>query len=166
MSQSAPIAAEDPNFLLDPSLTTANPVIDHAIRLWQEARGTRFAPARGDIVLRQAKAFLPHLQIFELVDGGPAYRVRLMGTAIVKALADDSTGKTFDHNTQRPVVHRVLRAIDWVTKHRAPLRTFTPRTAFEGRDFLAHETVFLPLSSDGQSIDMIAVVGVFAAATA
>jgi hypothetical protein len=31
----------------------------------------------------------------------------------------------------------------------------------EGRDFLAHETIFLPLSSDGETIDMMAIVGAF-----
>jgi hypothetical protein len=154
-------AVEDPDFLLDPSLTASHPIIDHAIRFWRDKRGARLAPARGDIGLRESKAFLPHLQIFELIDGGPAYRVRLMGTAIVKALGEDSTGKVFDRSSSRPVVRRVLRAIEWVLKHREPLRTFTPHTAFEGRDFFAHETAFLPLSSDGRSIDMIAIVGVF-----
>lgn len=158
-------AAEDPDFLLDPSLTASHPIIDHAIRFWRDKRGTRLAPARGEIGLQESKAFLPHLQIFELIDGGPDYRVRLMGTAIVKALGEDSTGKTFDRSSPHPVVRRVLSAIEWVLMHREPLRTFTPHTAAEGRDFLAHETVFLPLSSDGRAIDMIAIVGVFLPST-
>lgn len=165
MPQSASKPVEDPDFLLDPSLTASHPIIDHAIRFWRDKRGTRLAPARGDIGLQESKAFLPNLQIFELIDGGPAYRVRLMGTAIVKALGEDSTGKVFDQSSPRPVVRRVLRAIEWVLKHQEPLRTFTPHTALEGRDFFAHETVFLPLSSDGHAIDMIAIVGVFLPST-
>ncbi|MDZ4868136.1 MAG: PAS domain-containing protein [Alphaproteobacteria bacterium] len=165
MPQSASKAVEDPAFILDPSLTASHPIIDQAIRFWRDKRGARLAPARGDIGLQESKAFLAHLQIFELIDGGPAYRVRLMGTAIVKALGEDSTGKTFDRRSPLPVVRRVLSAIEWVLQHREPLRTFTPRTAAEGRDFFAHETVFLPLSSDGRSIDMIAIVGVFLPST-
>jgi hypothetical protein len=104
---------------------------------------------------------LPHLQIFELIDGGPAYRVKLFGTAIVDQIKEDPTGETFDESSSRRVVHRVLRALRWVIDNRKPLRTFATRTAVEGQDFLAHETVFLPLSSDGQSIDRAVVVGVF-----
>jgi len=151
----------DPGFLFDPSLAVVDPNIRAAIAYWEAKRGARFAPSRSDLSAREAKHFLPHLQIFEILEDGLAYRPRLIGTSAVAQIGEDSTGQLFDSSSTRAVVHRVLRAHCWVLKHRKPLRTFAKRTAMEGRDFLAHETIFLPLSSDGETIDMMAIVGAF-----
>jgi hypothetical protein len=154
----------DENFKLDPSLNATDPKIIEAIRYWSAKRGERLAPARADLNPREIKTFLPNLQIFEIIDGGRAFRPRLMGTAIIAAIKEDTTNQVFDGTSARPVVQRTLRAIRWVLEHKKPLRTFAQRTAVEGQDFLAHETAFLPLSNDGKTIDMVAVVGVFSPA--
>ena len=152
---------DDPDFHLDPLLAAVDPKIVQAIAYWQSKRGARVAPTRDEIDAREAKAFLPHLQILETVDGGRAYRPRLVGTPIAAQIKENIVGHVFDATSPRRVVHRVLRALRWVLDHRKPLRTFAKRTALEGQDFIAHETVFLPLSSDGETIDMVASVGVF-----
>jgi hypothetical protein len=154
----------DPDFLIDPALALRDETLKRALEFWNAKRGARFAPARVDIDPRGAKAFLPRLQLFDVVDGGRAIRVRLVGTAMVQALKEDTTGQAFDDTSPREVVHRVLRAVRWVVENRKPLRTYASRTALEGKDFLSHETLFLPLSNDGATIDMVAVVGVFAPA--
>ncbi len=154
----------DQDFVLDPSLSAVDPKIKQAISYWLSKRGDRLAPTRADMNAREIKAFLPHFQILEIVNGGPAYRPRLMGTAIVESMKEDVTGRLFDENTPRPAARRALRAVRWVMEHKKPLRTFAPRTAIEGQEFLSHESVFLPLSSDGKTIDMMAVVGVFSPA--
>jgi hypothetical protein len=160
----SPLKDGDQGFKLDPSLTAVNSKIRDAIAYWKAKRGDRLAPMREDMNPREIKSFLPNFQIRELVDGGPAYRARLMGTAIVAAMKEDITGHLFDETTQRPAARRALRAVRWVIEHKEPLRTFAERTAVEGQDFLSHESVFLPLSSDGKTIDQLAVVGVFAPA--
>lgn len=154
----------DQNFELDPSLSAVDPKIKQAIYYWLAKRGDRLAPTRADINPREIKAFLPHFQVLELIDGGRAYRPRLMGTAIVETIKQDITGRLFDDASPHPAAHRALRAIRWVLEHKKPLRTFAHRTAIEGQEFLSHETAFLPLSNDGKTIDMMAVVGVFSPA--
>jgi hypothetical protein len=158
-------ADDDPEFRFDPLLQAVDPKIKQAITYWQEKRGARIAPARSEIDLREVKSFLSHLQIFDVIDGGRAYRPRLMGTSIVRQIKEDATGQVFDDSSPRPVVHRVLSAVRWVVAHKKPLRTVATRTALENRDFLSHETLFLPLSTDGSVIDMLAVVGVFSPAS-
>lgn len=155
---------ESSGFELDPALNAVDPKIKKAIAYWLMKRGDRLAPTRADINPREIKDFLPHFQLLELVDGGPAYRPRLMGTAIVEAMKEDITGRLFDETTPRPAAQRALRAVRWVIENKAPLRTFAPRTAVEGQEFLSHESVFLPLSTDGKTIDLLAVVGVFSPA--
>ena len=151
-------------FHLDPALAVVHVVLQRALDYWNAKRGDRFAPARGEIEPRGAKAFIPHLQIFEVIDRGRAFRTRLAGTAIVKQLKEDTTGQTFDDTSPREVVHRTLRAVRWVVEYKKPLRTYAPRTAVEGQDYVSHETLFLPLSDDGKTVNMVAVVGVFAPA--
>lgn len=152
-------ARDDPDFVLDPTVAAIATPPKLAIAYWQQKRGARFAPSRADIEPREARAFLSHIQIFDILDEGRAFRPRLIGTAMIQVLNEDSTGRIFDGSSTRLVVHRVLRAIRWVVEHRAPLRTFAARTAIEGKDIYAHETVFLPLSNDGAAVDMMLVVG-------
>jgi hypothetical protein len=152
---------QEAGFVLDPDLKVEAPQIREALAFWNRARGDAFAPSRAAFGLRETRAFAPNLQILEICDGGRAYRTRLCGTAIVKQLGHDPTGQLFDSTSLRPVVRRMLQAIAFVREQRRPLRTFAPRTALEGQDFVSHETIFLPLSSDGREIDLIATVGVF-----
>lgn len=149
------------DFLFDSQLQAVDPKLRHAIDYWSELRGQRLAPSRAELSPRAMKSFLPYVQIFDVLEGGKAYRPRLMGTAIVAQINEDATGQLFDASSPRPVVHRVLRALGWILENRRPLRTFAMRTAIEGRDHISHETVFLPLSSDGEAIDMMMLVGVF-----
>jgi hypothetical protein len=154
----------DATFELDPTMALKSSKLQQAYQYWNSIRGDRFAPSRSDIDPRTAKALLAHLQIFDVLDGGRAYRPRLVGTLVARTIKEDATGQTFDDSSPRPVVHRTLRAMRWVVEHRKPLRTLAARTALEGHDFLAHETLFLPLSSDGIGVDMMAVVGEFSPA--
>jgi hypothetical protein len=153
------------DFRLDPSLAITDTILKQALDYWNAKRAERFAPARSEIEPRGARAFIPHLQIFEVIDGGRAIRTRLAGTAIVAKLKEDTTGQTFDDASPRPVVARTLKAVRWVIANKKPLRTFAQRTALEGRDFLSHETLFMPLSDDAETVNMIAVVGAFTPAT-
>ncbi|MCE9522998.1 MAG: PAS domain-containing protein [Alphaproteobacteria bacterium] len=160
-SDGAGSRADDQDFIFDPTLAAEHPKIKSALAYWVAKCGDRFAPSRGEIDAREAKAFLAHLQLFDILQGGRAFRSRLVGTEIVRVLKENTTGKIFDDTSPQPVVRRVLRAVRWVMEHRKPLRTLALRTRVEGQDYLSHETLFLPLSNDGETIDMMAVVGVF-----
>jgi hypothetical protein len=151
----------DSEFELDPQLKVVAKSVKQGLAFWKEKRGQRLAPGRDQFSLRETKHFAPHLQILELLDNGRAYRQRLTGTALVAQLKYDPTGSVYDYSSADAVVHRMLRAIGWVVEHKTPLRTVAHRTALSGQDFMTHETVFLPLSSDGKTIDMMAVVSAF-----
>jgi hypothetical protein len=148
-------------FELDPDLHATSAVVQQGIDLWQTKRGGRFAPSREAFSLRDTRAIAPHLQFIELIDEGPGYRQRLTGTAIVTQLKEDPTGKVYAYPSDDPVVQRMQHAIAWVVENRKPLRTFAPRTALSGQEFFSHETAFLPLSNDGRTIDMLALVSAF-----
>jgi len=155
----------DPEFLIDETLALSEPKLEQALAYWRTKCGDRLAPTRADIDAREAKAFLPDMQLYEVLDGGRSIRARLVGTAVVRLANDDVTGQDFDDTSPRRIVHRLLRAVRWVVEHRKPLRAFAERSALENKEFLASESLLLPLSNDGTTIDMIAIVGVFKPAT-
>ena len=151
----------DTEFELDPQIDARAAQIKKAMEFWNAKKGSRVAPSRDQFNLRETLAFAPHLQILDLLDDGEGYHQRLTGTAIVAQLKEDPTGRTYRASSPDPVVQRMMIAIRWVLANRKPLRTVAHRTALPGQDFVHHETLFLPLSSDGDRIDMMAVVSAF-----
>src|SRR3982074_1800575 len=61
--------------------------------LWNERRGTRPMPAPKDITPRDMKSFLTRVHLYEVVDGGKDFRVRIVGTAITRSFGYDPKGK-------------------------------------------------------------------------
>ena len=52
-----------------------------------------------------------------------------------------------------------LRA-DWVLEHRLPLRSVGHATSSE-RDFESHEALYMPLSDDGETINMMLLASIY-----
>ncbi len=50
---------------------------------WHQQRGTRAMPNRSDIVPGDIVGLLPNLVIYDVIDDGHDYRVRIFGTALV-----------------------------------------------------------------------------------
>ena len=151
----------DTEFELDPQIHAQAAQIRKALEFWLAKKDSRIAPSRDQFNLRETLAFAPHLQILDPLDDGEGYRQRLTGTAIVAQLKEDPTGRTYRASSPDPTVQRMMAAIRWVLANRKPLRTVAHRTALPGQDFVRHETLFLPLSSDDSRIDMMAVVSSF-----
>lgn len=151
----------DAEFQFDPQLAFIDDRPRQAYEYWNAKRGTRIVPARADIDPRELKYLLPFIQLLDVIDHGRAIRPRLIGSASARRMTPDPTGQIFDDTSPRLVVRRALAAVRWSVEHHKPLRTYAAHTALEGHEFLAHETVFLPLSSDGREIDIMALIGVF-----
>lgn len=151
----------DTQFELDPALLLEAVQLKKAHDFWGVKKGQRLAPSRDQFNLRETLSFAPHLQILDLLEQAQGYRQRLTGTAVVAQLKEDPTGRTYLATSEDPIVRRMMTAIRWVLENKEPLRTVAHRTALPGQDFVRHETLFLPLSSDDRHIDMMAVVSSF-----
>ena len=151
----------DTQFELDPALLLKTKQHTKAHDFWGVKKGQRLAPSRDQFNLRDTLSFAPHLQILDLLEQAQGYRQRLTGTAVVAQLKEDPSGLTYLATSEDPSVRRMMTAIRWVLENKEPLRTVAHRTALPGQDFVRHETLFLPLSSDDRHIDMMAVVSSF-----
>jgi hypothetical protein len=123
------------------------------LRYWNQVRGTRTFPARGDIDPEALKPLLPHIMMLT-VEYEP-FRVcyRLVGTEIVRFAKFDFTGRYADAlNFQDDA------AVDWTGYYRKSVAARQPGhgvTYWSVAGSLRRWIEFLvcPLSSDGTVID-------------
>ncbi len=150
---------------LDWSCRTGEAAIARVRDHWESKRQGRQMPARRDINPAELRDVLPMLQLYDLIDGGKAFRVRLLGTKITQALGEDPTAQTVVRSADDRLTQRMFAVIDRVVKRKRPLIARAERTAVEKMSFAQVESIHLPLSEDGQNPDTLLAATVFIDAT-
>lgn len=134
--------------------------MSHATRTmhdyWLQKRGTRRMPARRDIDPTEIPRLLPGICLVDVVADERRYVYRLVGTADVEVRGCDPTGKSIIEGFFGPSVENVLASYDRVVTTRAPFLDPTHFWASTGR-YVTEETLFLPLSDDGESVNKVLV---------
>ena len=140
----------------DPDLAFVNERLVEVIDYWHEIRSDRKMPAHGDMdVLDVPRHLLPHLELIEVLrDPDLRFRWRLIGTHVTTAVARDATGKYYDELYQGGDFDTVSGPFKWVAENAEPLRWYGT-SGFVGKDWQAYEGVYLPMSDDGEIVDMI-----------
>lgn len=124
---------------------------------WLDKRGDRLMPSRSDIDPTEIPPqLLPGISLVDVVPDDRRYVYRLMGTAEVQVRGFDPTGKSVIEGFLAPDVDDALGCYDNVVAARAPLVDPVPFIAVDGR-YVSEETIFLPLSEDGNSVNKIMV---------
>lgn len=127
---------------------------------WTMKRGTRRFPARRDIDPLDFAYVLGHVMLIDVAHNPLRFSFRLYGSALLdRHQATDMTGRDLDDHP-RPEFRRYLRAewTDTITRA-APSHGFFDRLVDD--DLRNFESLRLPLSSDGETIDMLLVCAVF-----
>ncbi len=149
-------------FEYDPGLDCRHPVVQQTLETWEALRGTREMPARADIdPVRLPRAMLPNMFLFDILrEPELRYRWRLIGTRLVEVLGRDATGTYWDELYTPEILVAMRRHPDWVMEHRRPLRSLG-QAPNPDRSYLRSENLYLPLSSNGDDIDMLLGVSVY-----
>ena len=129
-------------------------------RYWLEKRGDRQMPRRQDIdALEIPPRLLPGISIVEVVPDSRRYVYRLVGTGEARARGFDPTG--------RPVfgISFAVQESDAEACYDQVVATKTAlvdpvRYEVAGSSYVSEQTIFLPLSDDGISVDKIIVFAV------
>ena len=122
--------------------------------LWEDKRGSQTMPLRKDLTPRLLMKYLPHLHLFD-IKGADRFQVRLCGTAIARALGKDTTGVELTTNDPSILKQRTVRVLKRVLASQAPVLIFTKRGAAPGTRVHRVESVWLPLSDSGSTVDQI-----------
>ncbi|PJK29398.1 PAS domain-containing protein [Minwuia thermotolerans] len=129
---------------------------------WRNARGEREMPARRDLDPTAMPGFLlRHLLLID-VEHAPRLRLRwrLIGTHVTEMMGRDSTGRYWDELYPPEIADILATGPAAAMRTRGPVRTLGVAPAGD-RSYLRSENLDMPLSSDGETVDMIMVVSDF-----
>jgi hypothetical protein len=138
----------------DPSRTLERPELQHLLEIWNAKRHGRRMPARADLTPFDLKAHLGNLILVDVEPDPLRFRYRLVGTNITKVVSRDATGCYFDDIYTGRLRETILDANAWVVRERQPLRIFS-RTGHFRNEIYNYEGVLLPLSADGEVVNMV-----------
>jgi hypothetical protein len=121
---------------------------------WLEKKGDRRAPSRADIDPLDIVPLLPHVVMIDVERDPQRFRYRLVGTEIVRQLGRDLTGRYLDELEHNPRVAAIAAEYARVAAWGAPVCATWEYTREDGRH-IRYERLALPLSSDGETVDML-----------
>lgn len=131
----------------------------HVYEYWQDKRADRAMPARRDINPADLKTVLPHLMLID-VEPGPRFRYRVFGTAVSESFGMDATGSYVDDVMVGNYKVFLLRLYNDLCTAKKPIYS----TSIYGAKREAKmwtQRLMLPLSSDGDLVDMVLACQVF-----
>jgi len=129
-------------------------IVSGVYSAWLATCRSQTMPLRKDLTPRLLLPFLPHLHLFD-VKGANRFQVRLCGTAMAKALGKDTTGVELTNNDPSLLKQRTVSVLKRVLASHAPVLVVTQRGAAPGTRVHRAESIWLPLSNSGNTVDQI-----------
>jgi hypothetical protein len=134
-------------------------------RYWDSKRNGRLMPRRADLDPLDIPRFLPDICLVDVVPDARRYVYRLIGTNEAAMRGREPTGLPVGEGFFGTSKESVFLNYDGVTRTRAPRLDRDPSITSDHR-FIQHESIFLPLSEDGERVTMILVFTVYGPAPA
>jgi hypothetical protein len=123
---------------------------------WSAKRGSRAMPRRADIDPTEVKSYLPMMMLVDVTADERRFVYRLVGTAEVANRGSDPTGKSVQEAFFGGSVDETLSYYEHVVRCRAPFCYRGDYAAPDGR-IETDDIIYLPLSEDGDNVNMILV---------
>jgi hypothetical protein len=142
-------------------LPFTDPRIASAYEYWRSKAAGRQMPARGDIDPIEVPKLLPDIMLVDVLPGG-RYRYRLIGTGNTQAHGFSATGRYLDEVLPgEEYKAHVLRLYDECVRERRALYSECLFLSPQRAPARHTKVLFMPLSEDGESVNMVFVVQVF-----
>jgi hypothetical protein len=133
-----------------------DPILTRLLEYWDSKRGGRSMPSRADMDPPvELRGLTRHVILYDVIEPGSLYRIRLVGEAIVDFAGVNATGKFAAETLPPHAAKRMQEILNSVVGQRAP--RFRAGYAHWHRDKSYHkfEACFLPLSPDDRTVDKI-----------
>ncbi len=130
-----------------------HPSLQALFDYWLSKRRGRPMPSRADLVVSEIKEHLGWISLLEVLPAEQDFRYRLIGTRVTTYFSADTTGQTVrEAFSQVPEARDIMLAmLHQVVQSRIPIRTYGD-LAWVGRELEDFESLFLPLSDDGEIV--------------
>ena len=132
-----------------------HPHLRRMLAYWDEKRGARPFPSRRDIDPVDFGYVLGSVSLVEVFQDPQRFRYRIAGSHLTGYLGYEMTGRFADEFPEREVGQYVTARYEAAILRRQPVIEAGDEI-LDGR-LWRHETVYLPLSNDGATIDMLLV---------
>lgn len=126
------------------ALAFDRPELNHLRDVWFEKAAGRPMPYRSDFDLRALKSNLTNLAILQRTPDDGRYRIRLVGSDIVRQMGRDATGRYLDESVPADVLPRWLAVYDTAMNAGIPLR-FRVHYEHQHIDHLVSESLQAPM---------------------
>ncbi len=127
---------------------------------WNQIRGERLMPSRADFSPMDVPRLLPYIILSEVFYDPLRIRYRLVGTRIAEIEGQELTGMWIDQDALPDDLEDWYEDYRIVTQSKAPLFG-RDDLVYPERSHVGYEWALLPLSNDGQTVNMILEVIVF-----
>ncbi len=130
---------------IHPASSVEDPDLRQMLDYWHRLAGTRRMPARSEISPKEIGRSLRLVHIYEPVEGGADFRVRLVGSSVFPFLDIDQTGKLVSENPDPGVRLRFSALLHHVLDTREPARSLSLRITGSPMTDARTEGLWLPL---------------------
>lgn len=134
--------------------TIPHPGLRKLYEYWLRKRGSRSMPSRTDIDPAEIAALLPHITLIEVLETPLRFRYRLFGTGLTRDRGEDLTGRFLDEPGLYAHPEHMAEYLAEVVVTGRPSMMAGEELQQAGRSGVLHRLA-LPLSSDGERVDMI-----------
>lgn len=134
-----------------------HPLLRQLYAYWDGKRAGRPMPARRDLDPVEIPGLLRHLILLDVTHAPSRFRVRLYGTAVAELRGRDLTGRYLYENGSTAIGRQTRRWNHRTVVERRPIfRTGDYTDLSDGRAGTYYR-LGLPLSSDGETVDMLMI---------
>ena len=131
-----------------------DPRLTRLYEYWWARRRSDLPPRRRDLDPIDLPGLLPILHLIDVMWRPLRFRHRLVGTEIVRHMGRDVTGRVLDESLYGPATNEILDSLTSLAMERRPYGR-QARLDWHGRQWLAIESVELPLVDDDGQVTMI-----------
>jgi len=121
---------------------------------WNTVRGDRSMPQRADIDPTTIPKLLPCILMYTVAPGG-GYTIRLVGEEVVSFVGQNATGHPAGSALPPRAAEILIKVLDEVTMERVPKFRAGKAHWQPDKSYRDFEACFLPLSANGESVDII-----------
>lgn len=141
------------------TLKQATPVLLKGFDYWAAKKGDRPMPARADIDPLEIVSILPNVVLMDVLrdtrPGWPLdFRYRVMGTTVDSHMSRRFTGVAMSEVPHQQPDSQLFRNFARVVETQQPQFNRVPYVG-PHKDFLSVVDLVMPLSSDGETVDML-----------
>jgi hypothetical protein len=130
------------------------PVVRDTYSYWLSKCDKQAMPRRSDIRPEELRTLLPYIFLVDIGANPTEFRFRLVGSEIGVWAGKEYTGAAINEAEYGPQWRRIHAVYMDVLMSRQP-RHDLYHAPWVSREFLYYERLVAPLSSDGQTIDML-----------